>query len=160
MTTSALNKWLVHTRRSLPLGSTLSWETDEWTGTLWIDQLRLPRHARKGAGSVLLAKILEQADRAGVAVELNADPTDEPGDPGLLDLVGWYMRFGFERLSADDDGVQMRRARQPAKPWTKILDQAKAAPRADKGELGRWYSEQTATPAQAKPSPGLRPRRV
>lgn len=76
---------------------------------------------------MLLARILEQADRVGAIVELNANPTGQPGDPGTAELVRWYGRFGFEVLSEDQDGVQMRRNPQPAQPWERLLAKTKGA---------------------------------
>lgn len=120
-----LHQWLARTRTRMPAGSLLHWRVDQDAGVLWLERLMLPRHARQGAGSVLLARILEQCDRAGIAVELNANPTGQPGDPHTSDLVRWYGRFGFERLGEDKDGVQMRRTPAPAQSWEALLAQAR-----------------------------------
>ena len=134
MSFSNLDPWLKRIRQRLPSGSLLHWQVDREVRTLWLDKIMLPRDARQGAGSVLLARILEQADRAGATVELNANPTGQPGDPRTEDLVRWYGRFGFERLSEDQDGVQMRRRPGPRMAWEKILEQSRKRSGARKGQ--------------------------
>lgn len=133
MRLSNLDSWLKRTRQRLPAKSILHWQVERESRTLWLDKIMLPKQARKGAGSMLLARILEQADRAGATVELNANPTGQPEDPGTEDLVRWYGRFGFEVLSEDQDGVQMRRNPQSVQPWERLLAKAKDSTRTPMG---------------------------
>lgn len=155
-----LSKWLAKARQNLPRGGSLDYRIDAEAGILWLNRLLLPSDARNGAGSRLLARILEQVDRARMTVDLNADPTDRPGDPATYDLVRWYSTFGFKPLSANEDGVQMRRTPQPTQTWERLLSSARAAPRLTQDEFETWRQAQemgfspALTPMSKESGPG------
>lgn len=86
--------------RSLSPGSVFEWEVAN--GTLHLRHLSVPGMAPHGIGTKFLASVLDLADAAGLDQVLEADNTDEPGDPGLFDLVRWYWRFGFRPTGLDD----------------------------------------------------------
>lgn len=127
---------LAKLKKSLPAGSMLETRIEE--GELWLNKIMLPAGKRQGQGSRLLARILEVADRAGLTVMLEADPTDAPADPSTYELVRWYQTFGFQRRGATDDGVLMSRAPQPVRTWEQLLSQAKVAPRLSQSEFTAW----------------------
>lgn len=98
--------------KALPRGSEFAWRFE--SGGVRFETWTVPQ-ARRGRGTELLARILAEADRSGLACSLDADPTLEPGDPSLFDLVRWYRRFGFEAVSLDSN-EWVRMTRDP-RPW-------------------------------------------
>lgn len=95
----------------LPAGANFAFDAS--SDGLHLDALYLPP-GRRGGGTAFLAAVLAEADRAGAATTLAADPTDEPGDPCTFELARWYARFGFSLDGVDDnDWVTMRREPRP-----------------------------------------------
>ncbi|MGQ0618247.1 MAG: GNAT family N-acetyltransferase [Acidimicrobiia bacterium] len=60
-----------------------------------VDIAIVPSHRRCGIGTALVSHAIEEARRAGVALQLTADA----GDGRLL---GWYERFGFRPVGGDE----------------------------------------------------------
>lgn len=97
--------------RALPAGSKFDFAI--YDGELHLKSFKIPAAAR-GVGTAFLARVVAVADEFGLRSRLEADPTDEPGDPDTFDLVRWYSRFGFGFSEIDDnDWVVMRRAPRP-----------------------------------------------
>lgn len=126
--------------RTLPKGSSFVFTVSD--DELFLKILRVPQTG-KGIGSRFLSEVLALADAHRLPVRLQADPTDEPGDPDTLTLVRWYARFGFEPRRATDDGVWMERP-SPAEalPAAALLANALALRDrvASRSELARWLS--------------------
>lgn len=93
-----------------------------------------------GLGARALAGLLDVADRFGVRVDLDANPTDETNAPDTFDLARWYTSFGFEPTQVHDDGVRMSRSPRPAVGVDALLAQSKAAPRLTHDQYRGWES--------------------
>lgn len=55
---------------------------------VWTD----PEHRGQGYASAVMNEVIRDADRTGTVLMLKPTPF---GRVGVLDLVGWYGRFGF-----------------------------------------------------------------
>ena len=109
---------------SLPRGSEFRWESGQGD-SLHFAWLGIPVRARgKGAATRFLAEVLAATDSAGISTTLDADPTLEPGDPTLADLVVLYWRMGYRFVEITPDyWVTMDRpAREPVPAGTLLLE--------------------------------------
>jgi hypothetical protein len=137
--------------RSLPTGSILEARVEP--DRLWLNRILLPASHRHGAGSRMMARILDAADRAGVTVGLEADPTDNPGDPTTFDLVRWYRRFDFKPLCETEDGVLMERDSRAPRGVDKLLAAAMAAPRWSHDDFISWRHSIGPSSSSRTPTP-------
>ena len=112
----------------LPKGAEFEFEAA--VDALHLGYLRLPEGTRRaGRATRFLASVLAEADRRGVTTTLQADGTDEPGEPDSCDLVRFYSRLGFEFTGmSDQDWCEMRREPRPFRGGARaILRDAEAA---------------------------------
>lgn len=157
-----LKKTLNALRVSLPPGSVFSFDVCE--GEVTLKLLRV-RQTGVGSGTRFLAAVLSRTDAANCPVKLIADPTDEPADPELADLVRWYSRFGFQPVRATDDGVWMERAVRSPAPTAETLAEEAVQARANdapRAEFDAWLeaarAKSGASPSWNRASRRTRPR--
>lgn len=108
---ATLEQRLSAVRATIPEGAVLAW-TVAGPAEAKLEILRIPPHLR-GCGTRIMRQICAALDASGASATLQADPTDEPGDPAAADLVRWYGRFGF-RTVGEEDGVATM-SRQPVR---------------------------------------------
>jgi hypothetical protein len=102
--------------RGLPQGSRFEFE-EGGRGEYRLMLLDLPRAERgRGRGTRFMAALVAAADEAGATLRLEADSTDEPGDPSTFQLARWYARFGFRLRGITDPDEWVEMARQPRPP--------------------------------------------
>ncbi len=142
--------------KALPPGASFAFTLD--SEVLWLNRILLPRHARNGGGSRLLARILMIADRTGLPVMLEASPTERPGDPGVFDLVRWYSRFSFQCIAINEDGVVMRREPGSHRSWESLLADAKSRTPITLADFTAWQPDKPLpSPAMEYPTRPLAP---
>ena len=111
---ATLDQRLCAVRATIPEGAVLTW-TVTGPADARLQVLRIPPHLR-GCGTRIMRQICTALDASGASATLEADPTDEPGDPTAADLVRWYGAFGFKTICEEDGVATMSRA--PVKvPW-------------------------------------------
>lgn len=142
---------------TLPPGGAFRFETPP--EGLWLTSLYVPP-GRRGGGTAFLARVLAEADRAGVTTYLHADPTDEPGDPSTFELARWYARLGFEVTGVtEDEWIVMARAPRPTPDGDAILaDYARARARPDRGLSNEAFHEAYRRGVEACEAPSRGPR--
>lgn len=144
-------------KAELPPGADFTWERRD--GAVFLDRLFIPEESR-GIGTGVVAKILAEIDRAGLAATLYADPTDEPGDPDTFELARFYARFGFrlDHLN-DQEWVGMRREPQPYRGgYLHVMADyavAKATGDMARDDFEAWRAAESEKP-YAAPLPGPR----
>ncbi|AEW94080.1 hypothetical protein SCATT_17090 [Streptantibioticus cattleyicolor NRRL 8057 = DSM 46488] len=67
----------------------------------------LPRFRGRGWASELLREVCSEADREGVELVLKVETS--PGGLTEAELLAWYQRHGFTPVSADPEGLTLRR---------------------------------------------------
>ena len=108
-----LDTALARLKATLPKDSQFSWSFEP--DRLSLEVLSIPI-GHRGIGTGFLALVVHTADVFGAPSVLHADPTLEPGDPDLYDLVRWYSRFGFELRDVTRDYLcVMERATKPVR---------------------------------------------
>lgn len=110
-TVDSLDAALAELASSLPRDAGFEWEATE--DGLYVAMLSIPV-ASRGIGTVFLSRVLEEADRRGVPVSLDADATGSPADPTAFNLSRWYRRFGFALTGLTSQGwLSMHRVPRP-----------------------------------------------
>lgn len=140
-----------------------SLELERIADAIHITSLSVPRSGgRRGQGLAtdLMAAVLDVADRHGVPVTLDADPTLEAGDPDLVTLMRRYQAFGFVATGVNEmDWVRMERPAQPHRGVWALIE-AYFTARADDcpvDDIRREVEElQSARDQQIAASPGYR----
>ena len=95
-------------------------ELTDADGVLFLENISADNGIGKGAGTRAMTKLTEYADTLGAPMELKAQPFPNPKDRdsmGLIDLVTFYEKFGFEAVEEEGGYVIMKReARTPTSP--------------------------------------------
>lgn len=92
---------------------------------LWLMDLR---SIERGGGRRAMEILTQQADDAGVAIELHAIPTEAPAGRTMTkaDLRKWYEGFGFRQMEGD---VMRREPVNPIEAAPTFRKRTKAAPK-------------------------------
>lgn len=144
MTVSLLIRDLV---RSQPKGVWL--KTTVRDDAICLDLVSVSSPLRRlGLASKALAGLLDLADRSGMRVELDANPTGYPSDPEAFALARWYASFGFEPVETHDDGVRMARAPRPPVGVAALIEQSRRTPPITRQHYLAWRESGGGVPSR------------